>query len=95
MVAPLPPRARTARGSAHRPLSLSLAVESLATGSPNQADGMAQYLATSSGVGRMALGGGKDGGGKGRKLRASAPLPSSAASRSSFLKRPPANETFW
>lgn len=86
------PRARPPRGSAHRPLSLSLAVEALAKGSPRQADGVAQYLATS--VGRLSMGGG---GGKGPTMRASHPPPSAAqrASRSSFLKRPPTNEPFW
>lgn len=44
-----PPAQRGARSSAHRPLSESLtaAVHQLETGSPHQANGMAQYMATS------------------------------------------------
>lgn len=70
------------RGAVHRPLSLSLAVDALSTGSPKQADGMAQYMATRS------LGA--------HPLRASQQGAALAAHRlrSSFLQRPPADDIY-
>lgn len=85
-----------ARGGSTRPLSLSMAVETLATGSPRQADGVAQYMATKA---PSARAGGAAG--SGARPSAQQQQPAGAArrgqggaahrmriSRSSFLKRP-------
>ncbi len=93
-----PPAQRGSRSAAHRPLSESLtaAVHQLETGSPHQANGMAQYMATSV----TSLGGrtgalrtsqqrqaaaGRAGKGAGSKAAA---VGAANRLRSSFLQRP-------